>query len=145
MAYDAKSIRIGADIGGTFTDVVFIDTAGEIWTHKLPSTPPDFERAVLAGIGHLLEAAAAEGKWVGEVAHGTTVATNAVLEHRGAKTALITTGGFRDVLELRRIRAPQIYDLFFDKPPALVERYLRFELSERIAADGQVLRPISAD
>ena len=145
MAYDAKSIRIGADIGGTFTDVVLIDTAGEIWTHKLPSTPPDFERAVLAGIGHLLEAAAAEGKWVGEVAHGTTVATNAVLEHRGAKTALITTGGFRDVLELRRIRAPQIYDLFFDKPPALVERYLRFELSERIAADGQVLRPISAD
>ena len=59
MAYDAKSIRIAAHIGGTFTDVVLIDTAGEIWTHKLPSTPPDFERAVLAGIGHLLEAAAA--------------------------------------------------------------------------------------
>ena len=79
---------------------------------------------------------------VGEVAHGTTVATNAVLEHRGAKTALITTRGFRDILELRRIRAPQIYDLFFDKPPALIERYLRYELSERITAQGEVLHPV---
>ena len=70
------------------------------------------------------------------------MATNAVLEHRGAKTALITTKGFRDVLELRRIRAPQIYDVFFDKPEILVERYLRFEVDERIAADGTVLAPL---
>ena len=70
---------------------------------------------------------------------GTTVATNAVLERRGAKTALVTTKGFRDVLELRRIRAPQMYNLFFEKPGELVERYLRFELSERISADGEVL------
>ena len=156
-------MRIGADVGGTFTDVVLIDTGGNIWTHKVPSTPPDFERAVLNAIEHLLRTTNAtplrrgerqgspsppslsggSGITVSEVAHGTTVATNAVLEKRGAKTALITTKGFRDVLELRRIRAPQMYDLFFEKPEALVERYLRFELTERISASGEVLIPLS--
>ena len=138
-----NTMRIGADVGGTFTDVVLIDTSGNIWTHKVPSTPPDFERAVLNAIEHLLRTTDAAGTTVSEVAHGTTVATNAVLEKRGAKTALITTKGFRDVLELRRIRAPQMYDLFFEKPQALVERYLRFELTERISASGEVLTPLS--
>ena len=138
-----NTMRIGADVGGTFTDVVLIDTSGNIWTHKVPSTPPDFERAVLNAIEHLLRTTDAAGITVSEVAHGTTVATNAVLEKRGAKTALITTKGFRDVLELRRIRAPQMYDLFFEKPEALVERYLRFELTERISASGEVLTPLS--
>ena len=138
-----NTMRIGADVGGTFTDVVLIDTSGNIWTHKVPSTPPDFERAVLNAIEHLLHTTDAAGTTVSEVAHGTTVATNAVLEKRGAKTALITTKGFRDVLELRRIRAPQMYDLFFEKPQALVERYLRFELTERISASGEVLTPLS--
>ena len=136
-------MRIGADVGGTFTDVVLIDANGNIWTHKVPSTPPNFERAVLNAIEHLLRTTDAAGTSVSEVAHGTTVATNAVLEKRGAKTALITTKGFRDVLELRRIRAPQMYDLFFEKPEPLVERYLRFELTERISASGEVLTPIS--
>ena len=158
-----NTMRIGADVGGTFTDVVLIDASGNIWTHKVPSTPPDFERAVLNAIEHLLRTTNAtplrreerqgipsppplsggSGATVSEVAHGTTVATNAVLEKRGAKTALITTKGFRDVLELRRIRAPQMYDLFFEKPEALVERYLRFELTERISASGEVLTPLS--
>lgn len=138
-----NTLRIGADVGGTFTDVVLIDASGNIWTHKVPSTPPDFERAVLNAIEHLLRTTDAAGATVSEVAHGTTVATNAVLEKRGAKTALITTKGFRDVLELRRIRAPQMYDLFFEKPEALVERYLRFELTERISASGEVLTPLS--
>ena len=138
-----NTMRIGADVGGTFTDVVLIDASGNIWTHKVPSTPPDFERAVLNAIEHLLRTTDAAGATVSEVAHGTTVATNAVLEKRGAKTALITTKGFRDVLELRRIRAPQMYDLFFEKPEALVERYLRFELTERISASGEVLTPLS--
>jgi len=133
------AIRIGADVGGTFTDVVVIDEAGHVWTRKVPSTPPNFEQAVLEAVADLLRAADRSGAAVTEVAHGTAVATNAVLEHRGARTALITTRGFRDVLELRRIRAPQLYDLFFEKPPALVERALRFEIAERIAADGQVL------
>ena len=138
-----NTMRIGADVGGTFTDVVLIDASGNIWTHKVPSTPPDFEQAVLNAIEHLLRTTDAAGATVSEVAHGTTVATNAVLEKRGAKTALITTKGFRDVLELRRIRAPQMYDLFFEKPEALVERYLRFELTERISASGEVLIPLS--
>ena len=138
-----STLRIGADVGGTFTDVVLIDADGNLWTHKVPSTPPNFERAVLNAIEHLLRTTDAAGTSVSEVAHGTTVATNAVLEKRGAKTALITTKGFRDVLELRRIRAPQMYDLFFEKPEALVERYLRFELTERISASGEVLIPIS--
>jgi N-methylhydantoinase A len=139
MTSDRRSIRIGADVGGTFTDLVAIDAAGRVWTHKLLSTPPDFERAVLEALAQLLRATDSAGATVTEVAHGTTVATNAVLEHRGARTALITTRGFRDVLELRRIRAPQLYNLFFQKPPTLVERALRLELGERIAADGQVV------
>ena len=142
MSVTDRNFRIGADVGGTFTDVLLMDSSGKIWTQKVPSTPPDFERAVLDASQLLLRKAVASGDAVSQVAHGTTVATNAVLEHRGAKTALITTRGFRDVLELRRIRAPQIYDLFFDKPDILVERYLRFEVTERIAADGEVLIPL---
>ncbi len=136
------SFRIGADVGGTFTDVILMDVSGKIWTHKIPSTPPDFERAVLDAIGRLLRESGVTGESIGDVSHGTTVATNAVLERRGARTALITTRGFRDVLELRRVRAPQMYDLFFDKPEPIVERHLRLEVKERIAADGDVLAPL---
>lgn len=145
MSTTHNQFRIGADVGGTFTDVVLISDQGEIWTHKLPSTPPNFEQAVMEAANQLLTQAGVTGGQVSAVAHGTTVATNAVLEHRGAHTALITTQGFRDVLELRRIRAPQMYDLFFDKPAPLVERYLRFEVSERLAADGSVIRPLIED
>ena len=133
------SLRIGADVGGTFTDVVVIDERGNVAHRKVPSTPPDFEQAVLAAVRAMLPELNAPGSAVAAVAHGTTVATNAVLEHRGARTGLITTAGFRDVLELRRIRAPRLYDLFFDKPAALVPRYLRKELNERISADGETL------
>ena len=142
MANSKHKIRIGADVGGTFTDVVLIDETGRVWTHKVPSTPPGFEQAVLSGMEHLLRTANSGGNAVREVAHGTTVATNAVLEQRGARTALITTRGFRDVLELRRVRIPKLYDLFFDKPPTLIERYLRLELSERLDASGKVLIPL---
>jgi len=143
MRATEPTFRIGADVGGTFTDVILLSATGALWSHKLPSTPPHFEEAVLQGIDQVLRTAGIGGTPVTAVAHGTTVATNAVLEQRGARTALITTGGFRDVLELRRIRAPQLYDLFFDKPAPLVERYLRFELSERMAADGAVVRPVT--
>src|SRR5439155_3507194 len=121
-------LRIGADVGGTFTDLVLIDGQGHVWAHKLPSTPPYFEKAVLSAIEHLLRRSGGNGGAVGEVAHGTTVATNTVLEQRGARTALITTRGFRDVFELRRMRCPEMYNLFFVKPRHLVERYLRFEI-----------------
>ena len=136
-------MRIGADVGGTFTDVVMLDEQGQLWTQKVPSTPPAYEQAVLRAVEHLLNRHAAPSTpTLTELTHGTTVATNAILERRGAHTGLITTRGFRDVLELRRIRAPQMYNLFFDKPPPLVERYLRFELSERMSADGEELTPL---
>jgi N-methylhydantoinase A len=136
------TVRIASDVGGTFTDVILIDARGALHIHKVPSTPPDFEQAVLQAIEHLLATADLSGAEVGEAAHATTVATNAVLEQRGARTALITTEGFRDVLELRRIRAPQMYDLFFEKPRPLVERYLRLELGERVSAHGEVVAPV---
>lgn len=136
------SLRIGADVGGTFTDVVMVGDGGRVLICKLPSTPPTFEAAVLAAVERLLGEAGQGGGAVASVAHGTTVATNAVLEQRGARTALVTTRGFRDVLELRRVRAPQMYDLFWQKPPPLVERALRLELGERVGADGAVLAPL---
>ncbi len=131
-------VRIGADVGGTFTDVVVLDGQGNLHTQKVPSTPPHFEEAVIRAIRAWLGSTGISGARVREVAHGTTVATNAVLERRGARTALVTTKGFRDVLELRRIRVPVLYDWFFQKPRELVERYLRFEVDERVLANGDV-------
>ena len=137
------AVRIGADVGGTFTDIIVMDDRGGMWTHKVPSSPPDFERAVLEGIGRLMISVPeiAETR-VTNVVHGTTVATNAVLERRGAKTALITTRGFRDVFEIRRLRVPELFNLFFEKPTTLVPRHLRFELSERVSATGEILESL---
>jgi N-methylhydantoinase A len=135
-------MRVGADVGGTFTDIIVIDGGGRVRKRKTLSTPPNYEFAVLEGIGDLLRDGAVDAGEISEVTHGTTVATNAVLEHRGARTALITTRGFRDVLELRRIRAPQMYNLFFDKPKPLIERHLRFEVTERMSASGEELMPL---
>ena len=131
--------RVGVDVGGTFTDVILHGGDGRVRVRKLLSTPPSYDRAVVEAVGAL---AADDGGPVAEVVHGTTVATNAVLERRGSPTALVTTAGFRDVLELRRLRIPHMYDLFWRKPPPLVERRLRFELDERVLADGTVLRPL---
>jgi N-methylhydantoinase A len=129
--------RIGVDVGGTFTDLICQDAAGRVSLRKVLSTPPDYDRAVVAAVRGL---AGAEPETVEAVVHGTTVATNAVLEHRGARTALVTTAGFRDVLELRRLRIPHMYDPFWRKPAPLVPRRLRFELDERVLADGSVVR-----
>jgi len=137
MARVKVSTRIGVDVGGTFTDVVLHRADGSVAVRKLLSTPPDYDRAVVEAVGGLVD-----GTAVREVVHGTTVATNAVLERRGSRTALVTTAGFRDVLELRRLRIPHMYDLFWRKPPPLVERRLRFEVNERVTADGTVLRPL---
>ena len=127
--------RIGADVGGTFTDVILHHADGRVLVRKLLSTPPSYDRAVIEAVGELVGDGA-----VLEVVHGTTVATNAVLERRGSPTALVTTAGFRDVLELRRLRIPHMYDLFWQKPPPLVERRLRFEVDERVTAEGTVER-----
>jgi len=134
--------RVGADVGGTFTDIVLIDAQGGIALRKLLSTPDDFGRAVLDGVVDLLHSHAVPHASIGDVVHGTTVATNTILEFKGALTGLLTTRGFRDVLELRRLRVPKLYDLFWDKPPPLVERALRLEVDERMSHDGQVLVPL---
>jgi 5-oxoprolinase (ATP-hydrolysing)/N-methylhydantoinase A len=129
--------RVGADVGGTFTDVIFLGGDGRVSYTKVLSTPPAYDRAVVDSIGDLVDGT------VDAVVHGTTVATNAVLERRGARVALITTAGFRDVLELRRVRMPHLYDYFWTKPPPLVARRLRFEVDERVAADGTILRELA--
>ena len=135
--------RIGVDVGGTFTDVILHEADGRVRVHKLLSTPPSYDRAVVAAVSGLVNGGAAAG--VAEVVHGTTVATNAVLERLGAETALLTTRHFRDVLELRRLRIPHMYDLFWRKPPPLVDRRLRFEVSERMAADGTIVTPLDEE
>jgi len=139
-AMSAVAGRVGVDVGGTFTDVLLHAADGRVQVRKLLSTPPSYDRAVVEAVAGL--AGGADTSPVAEVVHGTTVATNAVLQRLGAETALVTTKGFRDVLELRRLRIPHMYDLFWRKPPPLVERRLRFELAERVAADGTVLQPL---
>lgn len=133
--------RIGADIGGTFTDIAFVDGGGRLTVHKVVSTPPDFGRAV-AEVVERLHHEGALGSAT-DVIHGTTVTTNAILERRGARTALITTAGFRDVLELRPARSPELYDArYVPPPPPLVERRWRIEVDERVGPNGRVLVPI---
>jgi N-methylhydantoinase A len=129
---------IGVDIGGTFTDVVLLDDAGTLHTRKVLSTPDDYARGVVDGVVGLLADAGSEPGAVTRVVHATTVASNAVLEAKGARCALLTTEGFRDVLELRRLRIPVMYELQYDKPAPLVPRRLRFEVPERIGPRGEV-------
>ena len=136
--------RVGVDIGGTFTDVVFLGGDGTLLARKIASTPYDYSRAVLDGVRAGIAELGIGAEAVSEVSHGFTVATNAIIEQKGAKTALITTEGFRDVLELRRNRVPRLYDLYYEKPPALVKRQLRLEVRERLNYRGEVLRPLEA-
>ncbi len=134
--------RIAADIGGTFTDVALITAEGRIATRKVLSTPADYARAVVAGIEELMAGLNRPLSEIAEVLHGCTVATNAILENKGAKTALLTTKGFRDVLELRRIRMPRLYDLSWIKPEPLARRRYRFEVNERVGPRGEVIQAL---
>jgi N-methylhydantoinase A len=134
--------RIAADIGGTFTDIAVVLPDGRVATRKLPSTPANYAAAVVAGVKSLLRALDSPPAAIEQVLHGCTVATNAILEHKGAHTALVTTRGFRDVLELQRVRVPALYDPLFEKPKPLVPRRLRFEVDERLDADGRVVTPL---
>ena len=137
--------RIGVDIGGTFTDLVFLSDNGQTHTRKIASTPDDYSRAVLSGIQDGLSRLNLSPADIAEVSHGFTVATNAIIEQKGAQTALITTAGFRDVLEFRRNRTPRLYDLYYEKSPALVKRQYRLEVSERLNYRGEILRPLNPD
>jgi len=134
--------RVAVDIGGTFTDIVFLDAEGRVHVKKVSSSVEDYARAIVDGLREVFEETGLGGGDVVEVLHGTTVASNALLELRGVRTGLITTRGFRDVLEIRRLRMPRLYDLTWDKPPTLVERRLRQEVDERIDVRGAVQRPL---
>ena len=138
--------RIGIDIGGTFTDVALVDEAtGNIGVAKVPTTPRNLAEGVLAGLDAAMARYGIDAKDVGLLSHATTVVTNAILEERGARAAMITTRGFRDVLELRRSARADLYDLFQDAPATLIPRRRRFEITERIGADGKVVTPLRED
>ena len=134
--------RIGVDIGGTFTDIVCLSPDGDLYTLKVSSSVDDYARAILEGLNTLLAQIGLDVEQLAEVLHGTTVASNAILEGRGARTGLITTKGFRDTLEIGRLRMPRLYDITWQKPPVLVERYLRVEVDERVSARGEIHRPL---
>ena len=135
--------RVGVDIGGTFTDIVLLGADGTIHTAKISSSVGNYADAIVEGLTQLVRETGLDGKVLEEIRHGTTVASNAILEHKGARTGLITTKGFRDVLEIRTLRMPRLYDLTWTKPPPLVERYLRQVVDERIDAYGAVERALS--
>src|SRR5262245_32943045 len=130
---------LGVDIGGTFTDIVLLRADGVLFSRKVLSTPEDYSRAIEEGIAELLRQVEVGAAAIAELAHGTTVATNAIIERRGVRVALVTTRGFRDILEIGRFRSPRLYDLRFRKPEPLVERRLRFEVRERISGRGEIV------
>src|SRR5688572_173777 len=131
--------RLAADIGGTFTDVaVFDDKTGRLSFGKALSTPQHLVEGITAGV----EKAGASYADVSLFLHGSTVAINTILERTGARTALVITEGFRDIYEIGRINRPDAYNLYFKKHVPLVERALRFEVRERVLADGEVERPL---
>jgi len=135
--------RIGVDIGGTFTDVAMVDeTTGRIGVAKVPTTSADLAHGVLRALETAMSRYGLTSAEVGLLSHATTVVTNAILEEKGARAALITTRGFRDILELRRSARANLYDLFQDVPATLIPRRRRFEISERIGADGTVVVPL---
>ena len=137
-----STYRVGVDIGGTFTDLVYLGSDGTVLARKLASTPDDYSRAVLEGIEVGIRELKISSDQISEVGHGFTVASNAIIEGRGARTALITTEGFRDVLEFRRNRIPRLYELSYNKPPSPVKRQNRLEVRERMNYKGEVLRPL---
>ena len=130
--------RLAVDIGGTFTDLV-LEHAGQRYSSKTLTTPQAPERAVLDGIGKLLLEVGVPAASVDLVIHGTTLATNALIERKGARTALITTEGFKDSVEMAYEHRFEQYDLYMTRPTPLVPREWRFGVRERVAADGAVL------
>jgi N-methylhydantoinase A len=139
---DKTTYRVGIDIGGTFTDIVLLGSDGTIHTQKISSSVDNYARAIVEGLGEVMRDSGIAAVSLSEIRHGTTVASNAILEHKGARVGLITTKGFRDVLEIRTLRMPRLYDIAWEKPPPLVERYLRRVVDERVDARGGVERAL---
>ncbi len=142
---EAKSYRLGVDVGGTFTDLVLVAPDGRALTRKVLSTTANYAEAIITGTTALLADAGLSPSVVGDVIHGTTVATNAILERRGARTGLITTAGFRDLLEIGRLRLARLYDLDFERPAPLVSRRLRLEVGERMSHVGEVVTALDRE
>ncbi len=138
--------KLGVDVGGTFTDLVAInEESGQINLTKVPSTPRDPDQGVLRGIEKVSRLFAVRPEQIEFFIHGTTVATNALIERKGTETALIVTQGFRDVLHIGRQTRPRLYDFFARRPDPFVPRYLRFEIAERILASGEIARPLDEE
>jgi len=136
--------RMGIDVGGTFTDLYLLnETTNREHTLKVPSTPDDPSRAIVTGVTTLLKRHKIRPGDISYLSHGTTVATNTILQHAGARVGMVTTAGFRDLLEIGRQKRPSVYDLFADKPPVLVPRHLRREVDERVAYDGTIIRKMN--
>lgn len=137
--------RLSVDIGGTFTDLVLLRDDGRHYSLKVSSTPATPEDAVITGLLTILEQAGLGTRDIREILHGTTVGSNTLLQKLGARCGLITTKGFRDVLEIGRLRTPSMFDLTWDKPEPLIARRYRLEIDERMLADGTMLRPVKRD
>ena len=133
---------IGVDVGGTFTDISVVDEEGNLSILKVLSTPNDFSEAICSGVEQEIKAGNLIVDQVSSVVHAATVATNAIITRTGSKVGLITTEGFRDILEIGRLRYPRLYDMDWDKPLPLVPRYLRREVRERVDYAGNVVTPI---
>jgi N-methylhydantoinase A len=138
----AVTYRAGVDIGGTFTDIVLLGSDGTVHTKKISSSVENYAQAIVDGLAEVFAEFRLAGSDIEEIRHGTTVASNAILEHKGARVGLITTKGFRDVLEIRTLRMPRLYDLGWTKPRPLVERYLRQVVDERVDHRGRVERAL---
>lgn len=131
-------MRVATDIGGTFTDLVYVDEQGDIGVAKSPTTPPNFEKGVM----DVIEVSCIDKEAIHTFIHGSTVIINALTERKGVKTGLITTKGFRDVLEIARGNRPDLFNIRYDKPEPFVPRHLRMEVEERLNYQGEVVTPL---
>ena len=146
MAKPSGPVQIAFDIGGTFTDFVLQDPAnGTMRFWKVPSTPDNPSRAVVSGLEDLLAASGVEGPAVEVILHATTVATNAIIERKGPKTAFVTTKGFRDVLIMGRQKRYDTFDIYLTKPAPLVDRKDVFEVDERIDVHGETVKAVDPE
>ena len=135
-------IHVGIDVGGTFTDLaVNIPGENRLIRHKLASTPEEPDRAIVDGLAAVLAEHGLDAASIVRLSHGTTVGTNALIQRRCGTVAVVTTDGFRDLLEIGRQVRPKVYDIHLDNPKPLVPRRLRLEVAERLRADGRVPRP----
>ena len=146
MTAHSDRYRVGLDIGGTFTDFVLLDQAtGEVRLRKCLTTPEDPSAGALEGLAALLAEAGLKMRDLAALVHGTTLVTNTIIERRGARVGLLTTRGFRDILEMGTEQRYDIHDLFLQFPEPIVPRGLRREIAERVSRDGDVVTPLDLD